>query len=125
MHTMDRSVSVIQGLCRFVRYVDCQHSHHIQRIQHQKVFYSGAEARYSPLILAALMIGHHFSISAFCKAPSASGVCWSGGGTSRPKSAMRVCTFGSAIAAIAASLSLAMMSFGVPFGTHRPYQTEM
>ena len=28
-----------------------------------------------PLMLAALMIGHHFSISAFCKAASASGVC--------------------------------------------------
>jgi hypothetical protein len=25
---------------------------------------------------AALMIGHHFSISAFCKATSAAGVCW-------------------------------------------------
>jgi acetyltransferase len=28
---------------------------------------------------AALMIGHHFSISAFCKVASASGVCWLGG----------------------------------------------
>ena len=32
-------------------------------------------------MFAALMIGHHFSISAFCSAPSASGVCCSGGGT--------------------------------------------
>jgi len=31
------------------------------------------------LMLAALRIGHHFSISALCKAPSASGVCWSRG----------------------------------------------
>ncbi len=29
------------------------------------------------------------------------------------------------MAVIAASLSLAMMSLGVPFGTQRPYQTEM
>jgi hypothetical protein len=28
---------------------------------------------------ASLMIGHHFSASAFCKAPSASGVCCSRG----------------------------------------------
>ena len=30
---------------------------------------------HSALMPAALMIGHHFSISAFCQAPSASGVC--------------------------------------------------
>jgi hypothetical protein len=29
---------------------------------------------YSTLTLAALMIGHHFAISAFCQVPSASGV---------------------------------------------------
>ena len=34
---------------------------------------------YSALMPAALMIGHHFSISAFWKACSASGVCCSGG----------------------------------------------
>jgi len=28
-------------------------------------------------MLAALMIGHRFSISAFCNAPSTPGVCWS------------------------------------------------
>ena len=39
---------------------------------------------YSALILAALMIGHHFSISAFCKAASASGVCCSRGEMSWP-----------------------------------------
>jgi predicted MFS family arabinose efflux permease len=38
---------------------------------------------------------------------------------------MRIRTVGSAIAVIAASLSVAMMSFGVPFGTQRPYQTEI
>ena len=35
--------------------------------------------RYSTLMFAALMIGPHFSISAFWNAPSASGVCCSGG----------------------------------------------
>jgi len=30
---------------------------------------------HSPLMLAALMVGHHFSISALCSAPTASGVC--------------------------------------------------
>jgi Phage integrase, N-terminal SAM-like domain len=37
---------------------------------------------HSALIPAALMIGHHLSISAFWKAWSASGVCWSRGGIS-------------------------------------------
>ena len=41
---------------------------------------------YSVLMFAAFMIGHHFSSSALWKAPSASGVCWSRGGTSRPNS---------------------------------------
>ena len=39
------------------------------------------------LMPAALMIGHHFSISAFCNLPSASGVCWSAGGIASPWSA--------------------------------------
>jgi hypothetical protein len=33
-------------------------------------------------MLAALMIGHHFSMSAFCNRSRASGVCWSRGGIS-------------------------------------------
>ena len=37
---------------------------------------------HSALIAAACMIGHHLSISAFWKAWSASGVCWSRGGIS-------------------------------------------
>jgi hypothetical protein len=41
---------------------------------------------HSPLIFAALMIGHHFSISAFCKEPSASGVCSLLSGISMPTS---------------------------------------
>ena len=51
---------------------------------------------HSPLMFAALTIGHHFSISTFWKAASASGVCCSGGGMARPWSAMRACTAGSA-----------------------------
>jgi hypothetical protein len=41
---------------------------------------------YSALMPAALIIGHHFSMSAFCNARSAPGVCWSRGGTSYPRS---------------------------------------
>ena len=39
------------------------------------------------LMFAAFMIGHHFSISAFCNAPSTSGVCSSSGGSSSARSA--------------------------------------
>ena len=45
---------------------------------------------HSGLTSAALTIGHHFSISAFWNAPSASGVCWSRGGNSRPRSSSRL-----------------------------------
>jgi len=38
-------------------------------------------------MLATLMIGHHFSISAFCNALSASGVCPYGGGNAELLSA--------------------------------------
>ena len=44
---------------------------------------------HSALMPAALMIGHHFSISALWKAASASGVCCSRGGISWPRSASR------------------------------------
>src|ERR1700686_3105577 len=50
----------------------------------------------SPLIPAALMSGHHFSISALCKAASASGVCCSRGTISCPMSARRARTLASA-----------------------------
>jgi hypothetical protein len=43
---------------------------------------SGSGEVHSAVIRAALMIGHHLSISAFWKARRASGVCWSGGATS-------------------------------------------
>src|SRR5262245_48469446 len=48
--------------------------------------------RYSPLMLAALMIGHHRSTSARCNAPSASGVSMSRGGSSAPRSVSRFAT---------------------------------
>ena len=54
---------------------------------------------HSALIPASLMIGHYFSASAFTNAPSASGVCCSGGKISWPRSASRDRTAGSASAA--------------------------
>jgi K+-sensing histidine kinase KdpD len=44
-----------------------------------------ASTLYSALMFAALMIGHHFSISAFWRARSASGVCCSRGKISCPR----------------------------------------
>src|SRR3954451_5103625 len=41
-------------------------------------------APYSTLTLAALIIGHHVAISAFCHLPSACGESWSFGGICRP-----------------------------------------
>jgi len=63
--------------------------------------------------LKALMMGHHFSISAFWKAARNSGVCWSRGGISNSKSAKRARTFVSANAATAAELSLTTTDFDV------------
>ena len=59
---------------------------------------ASARLLYSPLMLAALMIGHHFSISALPKAPSASDVCCSRGAASWSSSASRRRTAGSASA---------------------------
>ena len=73
---------------------------------------------------AALTTGHHFSISAFWNAASAAGVCCSRGGTSVPCSASRARMAGVASVSTNTPLTLAMMSFGVPFGAHRPYQSE-
>src|SRR5262249_45590945 len=47
-------------------------------------------------MFAALMIGHHFSISALWNARRASGDPWPGGGMSWPRSANRLRTAGSA-----------------------------
>ena len=65
---------------------------------------------YSGLILASLMIGHHFSISDLWKAPNASGVCCSRAGMSSPCSPSRLMTAGSfsvSTAAFFAALSTA------------------
>ena len=78
--------------------------------------------RYSALIPAALMIGHHLSISALWNAAKPSGVCCSREATSSPSSAKRFWIAGSASAATIAALSFAITSFGVPFGAKRPNQ---
>src|SRR5450759_1521950 len=59
-----------------------------------------------PFMLAALMIGHHFSISDFCRAPRASGVGWSRGGISYARSRIRWRTSASARISTTAALSL-------------------
>src|SRR5262249_42949531 len=79
---------------------------------------------HSPFIFAALMMGHHFSISALWSAPSASGVCCSRGKISCPISASRARTVGSANASTAAALSLPMMSIGVRLGAQSAYHTD-
>src|SRR5215471_12823835 len=79
---------------------------------------------YSALMLADLMIGHHFSISAFWKAPSAAGVCCSRGETSGPSSASRVRTAGVLSTSMTAALSLVTTSLGVSLGTQSPYQSD-
>jgi hypothetical protein len=63
----------------------------------------------------SLMIGHHFSMSAFCTAASASGVCSSRGKSSSPRSANRARTSGAAKASTVAAFSLSMIGFGVPW----------
>src|SRR5262245_65748982 len=80
---------------------------------------------HSALMLAALISGHHFSISALWWAASACADCCSRGGISWPRPARRSRTTGSASASMAAVVSLPMASCGVPFGTHIPYQVEM
>src|SRR4029079_19324737 len=74
---------------------------------------------------AALMIGHHFSISAFWKAASPSGVCCARGATSSPNSVNRFWIAEWDNASTVAALSLAMMSFGVPFGAQKPNQPDI
>jgi len=70
----------------------------------------GVSRCYSGLIFAALMIGRHFAISAFCNSASAARVCCSRGKISCAKSARRDRTLGSAKASTVAALSLAMKS---------------
>src|SRR5262249_62118644 len=80
--------------------------------------------RYSPLMFAALMMDHHFSVSAFCNAESASGVCWSRGGTSMPTAATRWPTAGSASVSTSASLTMVIKPFGVPLGANKANQPK-
>src|ERR1700692_1040970 len=84
-----------------------------------------AGAAQSPLTLASLIIGHHFAISAFCQSPSACGESLSLGGICNPRSSNFLRTAGSFMASTAAALSLATISFGVPFGTQSPDHSVM
>src|SRR5262249_8913318 len=77
-----------------------------------------------PLMPAALMMGHHFSISAFWWVASPSGVCCSRGKISCPSSAIRERRFDSDRTACTAALSLVIPSFGAPLGIQRPTQTD-
>src|SRR5438034_11394184 len=79
----------------------------------------------STLTLAALIIGHHFAISAFCQVPSASGVSLSFGGICSPRFSSCLRTAGSFRASTAAALSFATTSFGVSLGTQRPDHNVM
>ena len=65
------------------------------------------------------MMGHQRSISAFWWAASASGVCCSRDGSSKPRLASRFCTLASARAPTTAALSLPMASLGVRIANRR------
>src|SRR5262245_205043 len=80
--------------------------------------------RHSPLMFAALIIGHHRSISAFWNVASPSGVCWSLGKLSWPSAAIRARRSGAAIAAWTAELSFATTSVGAPLGIQRPTHVD-
>jgi hypothetical protein len=81
-------------------------------------------ADHSALIPNFFIMGHHFSASAFMSAASASGVCRSRGKISIPSSPSRERSDGSAIASMAAVLSLPMMFLGVRLGANNPYHSE-
>src|SRR5262249_17193264 len=76
-------------------------------------------------IPAALMIGHHFSISDRCNVPSASGVCCSRGTISSPRADIHWRAAGSARTATTAALSFSIIFFGVPLGAQNALQTEV
>src|SRR6185312_3364808 len=80
------------------------------------------ELLHSTLIFAALTSGHHFSMSARWRAPSACGVRWSGAGSSWPSSVMRLITAGSSRLSTSAAFSRAIASGGVPLRTNSPVQ---
>src|SRR6185503_850156 len=85
----------------------------------------GLTPNYSALMPAALIIGHHFSISALWNAARPSGVCSSREAISSPRSARRARTAGSASAWTIASFSFEIGSFGVPLGANNPNQPAM
>src|SRR2546430_10929384 len=72
-----------------------------------------------------LMVRHHLSSSSFWNAARPSGVCCARGATVRPRSENRFWIAGSANASTVAALSLAMISFGVPFGAQKPNQPDI
>src|SRR5262249_7367049 len=84
----------------------------------------GDATLYSALMFAALMIGHHFSLSALCCAASASGVCLSRGQISWPTSVNRWRTAGSAKLSTSAAWTFAMTALGVPFGAQTPCPSD-
>src|ERR1700750_3171712 len=71
------------------------------------------------------MIGHHLAISAFCQAPSASGVDLSAGGICKPRFSSCLRVGGSFNASSTPPLIVAMAPFGLPFGAHRPDHSVM
>src|SRR6516165_7181549 len=85
---------------------------------------SSAASQAYGLMPAALIIGHHFSISAFCNLARLSALCWSGGNISCPRSASRCRVAGLANVATTAALSFSIMSLGVPLGAQSPCQYE-
>src|SRR5262245_54106810 len=102
--------------------VDCPHGGDPDRsFTAARVLHGG----HSGLMFAALMTGAHFSISAFCRVPSASGVSCSRDGSSWPSSASRWLTSRAVSALTTAEFSFATISPGVPLGTHRPCQKGM
>src|SRR5262249_25996225 len=85
---------------------------------------SDDDAAYSTLMLAALMIGHHFAIGDLGGEPSAWGF-WSGWGKIPGQSAASWArTAGSARASTTTALSLAAIGAGTPLGSKSPCHNE-
>src|SRR5262245_33332866 len=83
------------------------------------------KSAYCGLMFAALMIGHHLSISLFWCIASDSGFSCSTGKTSSPRSERRARSAGSANVCTTVALSLSMIGLGVPLGAQRPCQFEI
>src|SRR5262245_16351173 len=138
-HTLPHHL--LEGLCcasqqrlaahvRIGSFASSPHAHDVRSCPKPDVRPRSAKCQYrksrthSALMPAALMMGHHFSMSAFCNAPRASGVCWSRDGISCSMLSNRRRTVGSARASTTAALSLWITSFGVLLGAKSPYQTD-